>query len=333
MVFVEKCKAVVVKGREKNRIPTLRCPFSFYTHCLGRLYCRQVVSLPFYTIITMAPQTEDPMNMTSVGAALGEVVASKEDTASKIVFTEEELTAMSAVKEILETKHNLDKIHLKFLAYTTIVSKNRVDEAVKKYIKFLETIAMFGLEHVESEEEMWADSNVAKQMRGSFAGTGRDNEGNQALWINSTSSIALEMEKSSVRSSTLYTLAVHADPISLREGIALVIDISRKKELDKVGNESKLQKLWQAFPLRPQAIYIAGASGTLRIFVGGLIKLASLFTKQKIIARIKFVTVDQVIGKMSKESAPVYLGGQGGGVEDVFTWTQARLAAFPVPQL
>lgn len=274
----------------------------------------------------MAPKPENPMNMSSMSSSLSEVE-------TKIVYSEEELTAMGAVKEILESKHKLEKINLKFLAYTTIVSKCRVDESVKKYKNFLETISAFGLEHVESEEEMWADENLAAQMRKAFAPAGLDNDGNRALWINSTSSIPVELEKSSVRSSTLYTMAVHADPVSLREGIALVIDISRKNSMDKVGNESKLQKLWQAFPLRPQAIYIAGASGTLRIVVNGLIKIASLFAKQKIIARIQFVTVEEVVGKMSEDAAPVYLGGKGGGIDDVFEWMQKRLAEMPVPEL
>jgi len=95
----------------------------------------------------------------------------------------------------------------------------------------------------------------------------------------------------------------------------------------------KLQKLNQAFPMRPQTIKLAGASRIKRILINGLIRVASLFTKQKILDRIQFVSVEEAVNSIPKESAPRYLGGGGGGIEDMNQWITDRVLSLPIPTL
>ena len=59
------------------------------------------------------------------------------------------------------------------------------------------------------------------------------------------------------QAGTLYYLAVHSDLASLREGITFVVDTT-KSPAKPVGNERKLQKTWQSYPLRPQNLFIVG---------------------------------------------------------------------------
>ena len=87
---------------------------------------------------------------------------------------------------------------------------------------------------------------------------------------------------------------MHADALSLRKGITFVVDTSNKP-VKKAKNDQKLQKTWQAMPTRPQAILIAGASLPLRVVIKTSIGVASLFTKQKVLDRIKFVKVSDAL--------------------------------------
>ena len=60
-------------------------------------------------------------------------------------------------------------------------------------------------------------------------------------------------------SGVLYWMSVHSDIETLRRGCTFVIDTS-KQSATPVGNERKLQKTWQSLPLRPQHVFIVGAS-------------------------------------------------------------------------
>jgi hypothetical protein len=102
-----------------------------------------------------------------------------------------------------------------------------------------------------------------------------------------------------------------------------------------------VEKIDQSYPMRPQTILIAGASKTKRIVINALIKVASLFAKEKILKRIKFVSVAEAMEQYPAKGYPNYLPGgqgrQGGGKGDesrnVMEWTQQRIDSFPVPQL
>jgi len=82
-----------------------------------------------------------------------------------------------------------------------------------------------------------------------------------------------------VRAGVLYFMAIHADNTSMHEGITFVIDTSKNDT--RYGNEKQLQRVWQAFPLRPQRIFIAGASMLKRVFINGLIKFARYIETQE----------------------------------------------------
>lgn len=265
----------------------------------------------------------DALNLTSLKSALEKV----EDT---IQYTSDELKAMREVKQHLE-KDGVTYVNARFLAYTVIISKCRVDESTAKYKQLLKATAQCGMETVEPDETLWNDPEVETFLRSHYAPCGVDSEGRQILWIKGSKNTPVELEKTSIRAGILYTMAVHGDSKSLREGITFVIDTSKPNE--KLGNESKMQKVNQSYPLRPQAIYLAGASKTKRLIINGLIKIASLFTKQKIIGRIKFVSMEQAMDILSKESGPKYLGGGGGGIDDVYEWTKMRCESLPIPNL
>ena len=89
-----------------------------------------------------------------------------------------------------------------------------------------------------------------------------------------------------VRAGILYWMSVHSDMVSLRGGCTFVIDSTNAPDR-KVGNERKLQKTWQSLPLRPQNLYIVGASFVKRLFINALIKFASVFSNSKVLARIQ----------------------------------------------
>ena len=101
----------------------------------------------------------------------------------------------------------------------------------------------------------------------------------------------------------------------------------------KTGNEKLIQSFYQAMPQRPQIIMVAGCSLPTRAFVNVSIKLASLFIKQKLLQRILFVTVKQAAGSLAEGSAPVYVGGKGGGIDNYEAWVKERLQKLPKPEL
>eukprot|EP00547_Thalassionema_nitzschioides_P002711 CAMPEP_0194216578 /NCGR_PEP_ID=MMETSP0156-20130528/19268_1 /TAXON_ID=33649 /ORGANISM="Thalassionema nitzschioides, Strain L26-B" /LENGTH=282 /DNA_ID=CAMNT_0038945379 /DNA_START=125 /DNA_END=973 /DNA_ORIENTATION=+ len=280
---------------------------------------------------TTEEKENDSLNLSSLASALESTVKAED-----INYSDEELETMREVKRLLEEEDGLSYVNPRFLAYTVIVCKNRVQDSVDKYRKFLKAMSACGdgsLTNVETDDEMWNDPHVVSFLRKYYVPCGVDFEGRQILWIYGGEPITEEMELTCVRAGILYTAAVHADNKSLREGITFVIDTSKQGSKEKIGNESKLQKLNQSYPLRPQAIYLAGSSYATRLLINGLIRIASVFTKQKILQRIKFVTMEEAVELVPKESAPRYAGGEGGNISDVFEWAKKRYAALPIPDL
>jgi hypothetical protein len=102
-----------------------------------------------------------------------------------------------------------------------------------------------------------------------------------------------------------------------------------------VGNERKLQGTWQSYPLRPQNIFILGASATKRLFINALLKLVAAFSSSKVIQRVSFVEIDAVQQEVPMERMPAKYGGQPSSVAPQHTraWVERRLAAFPLPQI
>eukprot|EP00980_Cylindrotheca_fusiformis_P005633 scaffold1184_cov132-Cylindrotheca_fusiformis.AAC.54 len=257
--------------------------------------------------------------------------------AKTFVYTAEELQAIQSVYDKLTEVEKVDpkRIGLKALAVTTIVSKLRVDEATEKYVKFLkalESVELHSIAFSDSEvDSLVSDDDIKKQL-GAYAVCGNDHEGRSIFWIKGAVILPQE-ETTAVKAGLLYWLAVHADDISLRKGVTFCIDTSQRKSMSTQGNESKLQKINQSYPLRPQAINIAGASLVMRVAINGLLKVASIFTKQKVLQRIQFVTMQQALDSIPEASAPKYLGGGGGNVEDSEEWIAKRIHSFPIPTI
>lgn len=252
---------------------------------------------------------------------------------SIIVYTQEELEAIRQVRDKLVQEHGVDesRLSLIFLAVATINTKLRVDATCKKVQKVLDIMKDLGCPNGMSDEALWRPEAVSELA--TYAPCGQNHQGAATTWIRTGNQVPKEEERKHVHACIMHFLASHADPISLRNGITFVIDVTIQPKGPKIGNENTLQSFWQSFPQRPQCIMIAGTNTLTRVLVNAAIRLASLFTKQKVLDRIKFVTVEEAKECIPLESAPVYCGGEGGGIEDMALWVQDRLAALPKPEL
>ena len=298
-----------------------------------------------------------------------------------IVYTDEELDAMKQVKKLLdeyqETKKqsggdgdddDYSRVGLKYIAMTTIISKNRPDEAFDKIQKFLKALKEVELtSNVLSDEELSGDDSTNPLLNGSntyfnaYHTCGLDNYNRDSMWIrgdNDRVYLTIDEQQNVIKAGILYHMAIHSNPNTLRNGLAhFVIDITDKptyttsKDVSKV--ESKLQKINQSFPLRPQSILIVGATGIKRVVVNTLIKVASIFTKIKILQRIKFTSIEEAIklfhygngvgggdgdvdsdNKQSQQ--PLHYGGNGlNGIDQssIPMWVKQRIESFPIPEL
>eukprot|EP00534_Pseudo-nitzschia_fraudulenta_P010971 CAMPEP_0201208482 /NCGR_PEP_ID=MMETSP0851-20130426/176479_1 /ASSEMBLY_ACC=CAM_ASM_000631 /TAXON_ID=183588 /ORGANISM="Pseudo-nitzschia fraudulenta, Strain WWA7" /LENGTH=307 /DNA_ID=CAMNT_0047497035 /DNA_START=196 /DNA_END=1119 /DNA_ORIENTATION=- len=261
-----------------------------------------------------------------------------ETTHNPIQYEEEELEAMRNVRTQLIEKHKIDpnRIGLKTLALTTIVTKLRVEEAASKYATYLEMVGACGVASLHDEAVLTMSHEKLKKLQNrldSYATCGPDSQGRSIMWVKGQKeAYPVEEETEIVTAAIMYHTAIHADALSLRKGITFIIDTSQKPA-KKAKNDQKLQKTWQAMPMRPQTMLIAGASLPLRVVINSLIAVASLFTKQKVLDRIKFVKIQDAFDSVPKTSAPAYLGGGGGGIEDIVQWTKQRIDNFPAPNL
>lgn len=210
---------------------------------------------------------------------------------------------------------------------TTMCSKLRPDKAVAKFGDFFGILDEYQLDpgkggFRELEASDWAEID---QFWDRYSVTGRDVGGRGIMWINGGRT-EVEEEQRLVRTSCMFYYAAHADMVTLRDGITMVIDTSNAPT-SKVGNERKLQRTWQAYPLRPQNIFIVGASFIKRLTINALIKIASLVTSNKVIGRVQFVELPGVRQAIGEEDMPAQHGGKER--PPVKEWVKARLAGFP----
>mmetsp|Transcript_30806 Transcript_30806/g.44832 ORF Transcript_30806/g.44832 Transcript_30806/m.44832 type:complete len:286 (+) Transcript_30806:115-972(+) len=251
-----------------------------------------------------------------------------------IIYTEEELQAMRDVRAKLTEEHGIEESRIGsiFLAVTTINCKLRVDETVKKIAKLLGIMAKLGCED-GIDDELWKPA-AAHELK-PYAPAGKDHNGCRTTWIRGGGKVSKEEERNHCHACIMQHLATHADAKTLRNGISFIIDVSGKdmEKEPKVGNETLIQSFHQAIPQRPQVILIAGTSRVTRAFVNASIKLASLFLKQKILDRITFVSVEVAKKRLPLKSAPVYVGGNGGGIENYQEWVKGRLEMLQMPDL
>jgi len=172
---------------------------------------------------------------------------------------------------------------------------------------------------------MWSDPAALHDQWHRLAVAGVDEASRGIMWINGGGTPVAE-ERNCIHSCCLYFFAVHADRHTLRNGISLVINTANAPK-KKVGNERKLQVAWQNYPQRAQGIFILGTSALTRIAINALIAFASLFAKNKLIARIRFAEVKDIEKRIGRMNLPEQHGGDKR--PSTSDWVQARLASFP----
>lgn len=259
---------------------------------------------------------------------------------SGLIWSEGEILAGTETKRIL-LRGELDPtlIDERALWLTVVNCKFNAEKAASKYRKWVNVMHdEFNL-HVKDlhtgispeSDDVEAGWRELAPLFTAYAGCGRDSQDRAIMWIRTRPTQVAE-ETLAVRTGVIYWLAVHADIKSMREGITFVIDTEGNDMTDKIGNENKLQRVYQSIPLRPQRIFILGAGWLKRGLINALIYIASLFTSDKVIERIEFAELSAVQAVVSESSLPVCRGGQGGGIEsnaDLVAWVRARLDSFP----
>mmetsp|Transcript_13499 Transcript_13499/g.29327 ORF Transcript_13499/g.29327 Transcript_13499/m.29327 type:complete len:398 (+) Transcript_13499:128-1321(+) len=250
-----------------------------------------------------------------------------------IIYSDEEVTAMRQVRAKLKEEHGVEesRVGSAFLAVATINCKLKVDETVVKITKLLEIMEQLGCAD-GIDDELWKPS--AKHEFRSYPPVGTDARGCSITWIRGSGRVSKEEERNHVHGCIMQYLAVHSDANTLRNGVSFIIDLTGKdNKTPKTGNEKLIQSFYQTIPQRPQIILIAGASFATRTIVNASIKFASFFIKQKVLQRIHFVTVEEAKNMLPLKSAPVYIGGGGGGIESYEDWVEERLEQLPMPEL
>ena len=269
-------------------------------------------------------------------------------------WTQEELSAFYRTRNLLLSPNyglTREQLTTRELFLCVVNCKNRPDKAAKKYSTWLKALSEFGMSNFSEiysflciEPDGCGDPagwQRLKPMLTSFAGCGLDLEQRSIMWIR-TRPTQIDEEIYSVRASVLYFTAIHADLTSMREGITFVLDTAANPEQggafgsSKIGNEQKLQRFYQSMPLRPQTIYILGTNFFTRTIINAIISLASLFTSEKVIDRVRFAEMEEVKTKIAHESLPVHVGGGSklDSNDKVFDWMIDRLRSFsPLPDL
>ena len=254
----------------------------------------------------------------ALATAMAGVSLVKEDE-----WTQEEMDACLAVRDVLIKEKGLSPKQVGEVELITITlnAKCRKEEAVSKFMTYHEQLLKeYGI------SDVWADTADLHDQWHRLAVAGKDEGGRQIMWVHGGGT-PVEEEGRCIRSCCHYFFAVHADRHTLRNGITLVINTANAPK-KKIGNEKKLQVAWQNYPTRPQGIFILGTSAISRIFVNALIAFASLFAKNKVIARIKFAEVADIAKRCGKPSLPEMHGGDA--KPPTKEWVESRLASFPL---
>lgn len=134
---------------------------------------------------------------------------------------------------------------------------------------------------------------------------GPDGRGASTFWIQPTE-VEHDLE-CHVQSALWHYCALHSDPISLRQGITVVLDLSHQQRMKKCQDGKRLQKLYHSLPQRPQEIYVLGQQpNAFTRVIGNTTYL--LFRQSKLLNRLRFVNhLDEDV--LSSESLPKYMGG------------------------
>jgi hypothetical protein len=262
-------------------------------------------------------------------------------------WTPDEVEAARQTKKLLKASKDFDQGFLsdREIFLTTVNCKFRPDKAAEKMIKwtnemkssfkinsFADVYAGIGPNgDAEGAEKEW---ERLSSLFTAYAGCGLDKMGRSIMWIR-TRPTNLAEERDAVRCGVIYFTAVHGDLVSMRNGITFVIDTANNDMVSKTGNEGKLQRVYQSIPLRPQHIFILGAGWIKRALINAVIAFASLFTKDKVIDRVRFATLEEVQQEVETVNLPSYMhpdargGGLGADNSQVVDYVRRRIREFP----
>eukprot|EP00565_Helicotheca_tamesis_P008600 CAMPEP_0185731396 /NCGR_PEP_ID=MMETSP1171-20130828/12794_1 /TAXON_ID=374046 /ORGANISM="Helicotheca tamensis, Strain CCMP826" /LENGTH=287 /DNA_ID=CAMNT_0028400655 /DNA_START=7 /DNA_END=870 /DNA_ORIENTATION=- len=271
----------------------------------------------------------DDLNKTSISSPSS--CTTTGENLKPIIYTEEELAAIRETHKLLVEEHNVDpsRIGLKFLALVTIVSKLRSKRAADKYKQFLDNAESCGLAGLTED---YYKKEALRDLK-DYQVAGKTLEGRCVNWVKGKGYVPIEDEKMHAEAGLMYFMAVHADPVSLREGIVFVT-IPPKSKPAKIGNEKKIKSLYMSYPMRPQKIMVGSESVTTKILVKGMITVGSLFSSNKMLKRLSFMSEDEIVASFPKETLPKIYGGDAGGWDSsIEEWVKVRLENIPVPEL
>jgi hypothetical protein len=262
-------------------------------------------------------------------------------------WTPEEVESARQTKKLLQASKEFDQRFLsdREIFLTTVNCKFRPEKAAEKMIKWTnEMKSSFGINSfadvyagigpngdAEGADKEW---ERLSSLFTAYAGCGLDKAGRSIMWIRTRPTSAAE-ERDAVRCGVIYFTAVHADLVSMRNGITFVIDTANNDMVSKTGNEGKLQRVYQSIPLRPQSIFILGAGWIKRALINAVIAFASLFTKDKVIDRVRFATMEEVLKDVDVVNLPAYAhpeakgGGLGADNSQVVDYVRRRIREFP----
>lgn len=284
---------------------------------------------------------EEGIDVAELEAALPD-----DEDKSPDAFTEDEIKALRETKALLlspdgKYKMKPEEISPRELMVVLMNCKCRVDEAAMKYHRWHEVVALgVGLPSIPAvfndgligpNAEKIKGTDVEKWSLMTFRCVGRDSCNRSIMWIY-TNKIPPAEEQNCVRASFVYFVASHADLRTMRRGLTFVLDTDANDWKDSHGNEAKMQKIWQCMPLRSQRIFILGANVIKRVLINAALAIASLFTKEKVLRRIKFAELDEVKKEITEENLPIYKGGKNAGVtqdDALLKHLSDRLASFP----
>lgn len=220
-------------------------------------------------------------------------------------FTKEERAAFAEVRKLLEAKGiSKDNLRDKDIGMITMIEKCKIDKAVKKYEAYINAITEYDMTLKDLHNREYFGQ--LKDVWDVYHPCGPDNQGRSVMFLKGQG-IPIEREKDAVRGGFLYWMAVHSDPVTIREGMTFIIDQSG--DVKRVGNENKMQKMWSALPLRPQHFFIVDATFIKRIFINALIKFAALFSSAKVLKRIRFVERSEVEKVIPTDRLPAIYDG------------------------
>lgn len=257
--------------------------------------------------------------------------------------TDDSLYSTIEIECFKECKRRLEAqsipISLREMVLTCYVANLAAEEAAMKYVKWLEGLKEFGF---KSFAEAWGDiprngkphvawDEIAFRFR-NYAACGKDTRGSSVFWVRANDEgIVLPGEEiSAIRAGLVYTLAMHADLATLRQGVTFVIDI-KEFDISKHKRNSKLENYRQSLPVRPIRIFILGANIFTKALINSIISVAKMVSQNELFSKISFADIDEVTQEIPAASLPLYRGGQGGGIstnEELISWTQSRLANF-----